>query len=133
MNKYFLWVFIGSFIVAPCLYAEDLKDPQPPVPAAVNPIVSEEEKEYTDAVVLLIDHKSGLLGVSLADEESGKEEKLSFKVDPQAVDVTNALNAILEFSNIKEGDHIDIITVKNKEGRETVTEIMDTNAVEDEG
>ena len=130
MKKYFFWIWV-SFFAVPCLYAENLKSAQPP--AAVNPTVSEEEKEYTDAVVLLIDHQSGMLGVSIASDDTAKEEKVSFKVDPQTVDVTNVLNAVLEFSNIKEGDHIDIITAKDKAGKEIVTEIMDTNAVEDEG
>ena len=132
MKKYFLWIFIGFFAV-PCLHAENSKGSQPLSPGVVNQAAPEEEKEYTDAVVLLIDHQSGLLGVSFTNEDTDKEEKVSFKVDPQAVDVTNALNAVLEFSNVKEGDRIDIIIAKDKAGKEIVTEIMDTNAVEDEG
>lgn len=86
------------------------------------------EKEYLDAVVLLVDAKSGMIGLSWQEEGSLKEEKLSFKVDTDKVDVTNPQNQYLEFSNISVGDHMDVVTIKDQNGKETAVEILDYNA-----
>lgn len=102
--------------------------PLNPASPVIQPKTSSDEKEYSDAVVVLVDSKSGMIGLSWANEQTQKEEKISFKVDPDKVDVTNPLNQYLEFPNISVGDHIDLVTVKDSDGVERVVEIIDYNA-----
>src|SRR3989338_6261050 len=126
--KRHVFLFLTGIFFCMNLYAE-MPTPPPgsPAPGAGSSLT---EKEYSDAVVLLIDPKSGMIGLSWLNEETQKEEKLSFQVDPESVDVSNALNQYFEFSNISIGDHVDIITVRDASGKETVVEIVDYNAVD---
>lgn len=93
-------------------------------------VAASSEKEYLDAVVLLIDPPTGMLGISMENETTRAQEKYSFKVDPQKTDITNPANDYLEFTDISIGDHMDIYTVVNANGKEEVVEIYDYNAVE---
>ena len=129
MNKY------CYLIVIAVLFHSDLcaEVSQPArTTSVVQPGAASNEKEYSDAVVVLIDPKTGMIALSWTNEETQKEEKLSFKVDLDQVDVTNPLNQYLEFSNISVGDHVDIVTIKPQDGKETVVEILDYNATEPE-
>ena len=96
------------------------------------PIDQPKENEYYDAVVLLIDHEKGLLGVSILNEVTNKDEKLSFKVDPDTVYVSNSLNQYLEFADIQVGDHLDIYSVVGADGTEEVTDILDGSRFEEQ-
>ena len=126
--KKFCFLFFLAILFCVDLHAET--SPLSPASPAIQPKTLSDEKEYYDAVVVLIDPKAGMIGLSWTNEETQKEEKLSFKVDPDKVDVTNPLNQILEFPNIKEGDHVDLVTIKDQNGKEKLVEIMDFNAVE---
>ena len=126
MKSYYCLFLIAIFFQAD-LYAEVSK-PASPKPTIQSPGPSN-EKEYSDAVVVLIDPKAGMIALSWANEQTQKEEKLSFKVDPDKVDVTNQLNQYLEFPNISVGDHVDLVTIKDQNGKEELVEIMDMNAV----
>ena len=90
------------------------------------------EKEYYDATVLLIDHTSGMLGVKQVDEGTAEEKKFSFIVDAEYAHVTNNVNQYLEFSDIAVGDSIDIYTEIDKNGKESVFEIVDYSQIEKE-
>ncbi|HTL69697.1 MAG TPA: hypothetical protein VL404_00240 [Candidatus Eisenbacteria bacterium] len=90
--------------------------PEAPVPGT--------EKEYYGVKVLLVDPKAGYLGVLFTDQDSGKSEKLSFRVDPENVDVINKLNKYLEFSDIVIGSNLDLYTIIEPDGKETVDEIV---------
>lgn len=84
------------------------------------------EKDYEDATVVLLDHDTGMIGVTL-ETPSGQTEKKSFQVDPKNVYVTNPLNHNLDWSQVQVGDHIDIYAVIGEDGRETVADIIDYN------
>lgn len=88
---------------------------------------SNEEKEYLGATVILIDAKTGDFGVVYNDEETGREEKLAFKTDPNDVYLVDARNGLLDFSEIEVGDHLDIYVDKDPSGKETVTDITDSS------
>lgn len=127
MKKYCFLFFLAV------LFCVDLRaetSPLSPASPAIQPKTPSDEKEYYDAVVVLIDPKAGMIGLSWTNEETQKEEKLSFKVDPDKVDVTNPLNQYLEFSNISVGNHVDLVTIKDQNGKEKLVEIMDLNAAE---
>lgn len=97
------------------------------------PLFSEEVaagREFYGATVLLVDHEKGLLGILAYDETTGKDEKVSFQVDPSEVFVTDALNQPIDFSDVREGDHVDIFTELDKEGREVVMDIADRSRLE---
>lgn len=97
------------------------------------PSCSEEiaaSREFYGATVLLVDHDKGLLGVLAYDEVTNKEEKVSFRVDPSEVFVTDALNQPIDFSDVREGDQVDIFTEVDKDGREVVTDIADRSRLE---
>ena len=89
-----------------------------------------EEKEYDDAIVLLIDASSGMLGVEIEDSGTQAKKKLSFYVNPANVYVTNPINQILEFSNVRPGDQVDLVVSMGKDGKEWVTDITDYNRFE---
>ena len=86
--------------------------------------VKKQEKDYFDSTVLLIDHEAGLLGVQFFNEGTGKEEKHSFRVDPNGVFVSDSLNKDLEFTDIQLGDRVDIYSEISASG-ETVIEVVD--------
>ena len=88
------------------------------------------EKEYDDAIVLLVDASSGLLGVEMEDEQTHVKQKLSFPVNLKNVYVTNPTNQNLEFSNVTPGDKVDLVVSLGKDGKEEVTDITDYNQVE---
>ena len=100
------------------------------LPLAQSEAADSKAKEYEDAVVLLIDVPSGMLGVEIEDELTHLKRKLSFLVNSKDVYVTNPMNQNLEFSNIRPGDRIDFIVSVNKDGKEEVTDITDYNQVE---
>lgn len=90
------------------------------------------EKDYFDAVVLLIEHKAGLLGIQYFNEASGSEEKHSFRVDPDDVYVADALNRPLEFTDVQVGDRVDIYSEIDASGKEAVIDIIDYSRFEAE-
>ncbi|MGH7198446.1 MAG: hypothetical protein ACREH5_06895 [Candidatus Omnitrophota bacterium] len=94
--------------------------------------VKKQEKDYFDSTVLLIDHEAGLLGVQLFNEETGKEEKRSFRVDPNDVFVSDSLRRNLEFTDIEVGDRVDIYSETDAAGEETVIDIVDYSRFETE-
>ncbi|HXV18613.1 MAG TPA: hypothetical protein VD883_00885 [Candidatus Omnitrophota bacterium] len=87
-------------------------------------------REFYGATVLLVDHDKGLLGVLAYDEITDREEKVSFRVDPSEVFVTDALNQPIDFSDVREGDQVDIFTETDKNGREIVKDIADRSRLE---
>lgn len=90
------------------------------------------EKDYFDAVVLLIEHKAGLLGIQYFDEATGAEEKHSFRVDPEDVYVADALNRPLEFTDVQIGDRVDVYSEIDASGKEAVIDIIDYSRFEKE-
>lgn len=84
-----------------------------------------EDKEYYGAVVMMVDHTTGLLGVRLEDEDKNEVAKHSFKVDPDGVSVLDPANRTIEFSEVKTGDLVDIFAVVSDDGFETVDQIFD--------
>lgn len=86
---------------------------------------SVEEKEYDDATVLLVDHAAGLLGVGWSPEEGSQEQKLSFLVDLERLDVTNPFNHDLTFEHVTPGDHVDLFTRIGEDGTEKVVTIYE--------
>lgn len=121
------YLFFSGLLFCVVIYAEDIKSP-PPV--SLSPVLAGKENDYDDAVVLLIDAKSGMIGLSWLNEATNKEEKISFKIDTDKVDVTNSMNQFLEFSNISVGDHVSITAFVGPDGKETVENIVDYNAVD---
>lgn len=103
-----------------------------PVCLAVDTPLGKQEKDTFDAVVLLIDHKAGLLGAQILNEETGKEEKHSFSLDPNDVYVVDSLNRPLEFTDIQVGDRVDIYSEIDAVGKETVIDIVDYSRFETE-
>ncbi len=95
-------------------------------PAFANP----KEKEYDDAVVLLIDAPSGMLGVEVEDENTSVKKKMSFVANPTTVYVTNPANQIFDLSAVKPGDRVDLVVSIDKNGKEEVTDITDYNQFE---
>ena len=87
-------------------------------------------REYEDAIVLLVDAPSGMLGVEIEDPQKHTKRKLSFIVNPVTVYVTNQINQNLEFSNIKPGDRADLVVSTDKDGKEIVTDITDYDQFE---
>ena len=126
MKKYCVLFFVAALFCVD-LYAE--APPSTPASPVIQPKTPLDEKEYSDAVVVLIDPKAGMIGLSWINDETQEEEKLSFKVDPDKVDVSNALNEAIEFFDIAAGDHVNLVTIKDQSGKEELVEIMDLNAV----
>ena len=91
---------------------------------------ADEEKEYWDATVLLIDAQAGDLAVSWCEDDSQKPQKIVFQTRPDDAYVVDARNRSLDFADIKPGDHVDVFTVV-KDGREVIDEIMDRNQMAD--
>ena len=94
--------------------------------------VKKQEKDYFDGTVLLVDHEAGLLGVQFINEETGKEEKYSFRVDVKGVFVADSLSRDLEFTDIQVGDRVDIFSETDAAGKETVMDIVDYSRFEAE-
>ncbi len=102
---------------------------------AVPPAFSEEgpSKEYDDVTVVLIDPRTGALGVLYTDEITGQQEKKAFLVNFKEADIFNHLNQELEFSKIEVGHQLDIFTETDlKGGAEKIVEILDRSYVEKE-
>ncbi len=127
MKKFYILLFF-SVLFCDAVYADAVKTTVAALPTGQK--ASLDEKEYPDAVVLLIDPKSGMIGLSWLNEKTQKEEKLSFRVDMDKVDVSNSLNQYLEFSSISAADHVDVVTIKDQAGKETVVEIVDHSATD---
>lgn len=84
-----------------------------------------EAKDYDNARVLVIDHEKGYLGVSIQEEGTKNKRRFSFKVDLQNVDVADATNEPFKFSDIMPGDCVNITTITDSRGQETVNQIVD--------
>jgi hypothetical protein len=110
---------IVFLVLAPTAGAEEA-----PPPAS-----APQETEYDNGTVLLVDHDSGMLGVSFEDDQ-GVEQKLSFRVDTASVDVTNPMNHELSFSQIQVGDHVDVFCEVLPDGTERVIQIWDYNRID---
>ena len=95
---------------------------QAPAPATATTATASDEKEYYGAVLLLVDAPAGMIGVQWEDE-GGKKEKLAFHLDPDNVTITNYRNESFELSELKVGETIDILTVRDASGREMVDTI----------
>lgn len=118
----FVHTLVTMLMWVSVVFAED-------APKVLKPV----ERDYTDATVLLIDHASGLLGISYEDEEAGaKPQKASFKINLNEVYVTNTLSHNLEFSQVLVGDHVDVLTLVDASGHETVTDIVDYNRFDED-
>lgn len=128
-------LLIGLFSTAACA-AEAIQSPSPAqaVKAAVAPAppAASRGKEYYDAIVLLIDHDKGLLGVVVPNELTGRPQKRSFRVDVKGVVVTNHLNRMFLFSDVQAGDRVDIYTRLSPAGHEIVSDIIDYSRSEKE-
>ncbi len=103
-----------------------------PVCLAADAPLGKQEKDTFDAVVLLIDHKAGLLGIQSLNEKTAAEEKHSFSLDPNDVYVVDSLNRPLEFTDIQVGDRVDIYSEIDSAGKETVIDIVDYSRFEAE-
>ena len=90
-----------------------------------------QEKEYFGATVLLVDHKSGSLGIEYEDEKTGKMEKAAFTVDPDWADVSDAANQWIEFSKIQVGHRVDLFTEIDADGKEKVYQVIDRSTIEE--
>lgn len=86
------------------------------------------EKEYDNAVILLVDTQAGLLGVEVEDEKTHTKQRLSFSVKVSDVFVTSPMNKSVEWPDVKIGDRVDLTVSTDKDGKETVTDILDYNA-----
>ncbi len=128
--KIALSLLASILFLNPCLFAMSTEEAVPISEAASTP--ASQEKEYYDATVLLIDHDKGLLGIKLIDEKTREEIKLSFVVDPEAVNVTTTQSQYLEFSDIQVGDYLDMYTEVGKDGKETVLDIIDYTQIPQE-
>jgi hypothetical protein len=87
-------------------------------------------REFYGATVVLVDHEKGLLGLIAYNELTDQEEKVSFRLDPLEVYVTDALNQPMDFSGVQAGDQVDIYTEIDQNGREVVADIVDRSRLE---
>lgn len=128
--------FLGIFFIACFLwtgltpvYAQDISSGSAGEALKAPDTQDENFREYENLVVLLIDAKTGMIGVEQTNDETQETRKLSFEVDPKVVYITNPLNQILELSDIAVGDQLLIYEERVASGKMMVTEILNYNRI----
>ena len=123
----------SSILLCTNIYADARKEPSALSSSNQKASSNETEyKEYINAVVALMDTASGKIVLSWYNQDTKKEENLSFIVDPEKFspgDISNTMGQDINFDDIMVGDHVDILTTKDINGKESVVEIMDDRVI----